>query len=72
MMGLSLSISTDNAAFADGNQLRECTRILRDAAKELTLIDPGQPATITLRDINGNAVGQLGYRPTWHAGGDDQ
>lgn len=57
----SLEISTDNAAFDDGNAASEVARILRDCANR---IERGEGdwsmdgIVIQLRDINGNVVGQ--------------
>ncbi len=50
----TLQIRTDNAAFDGGNAPSEVARILRDTA---TVIEGGQ-SIVTLRDVNGNRVGQ--------------
>ncbi len=56
-MKLTLTISMDNAAFADdGNYGRtEAARILRDAAKHVEVGDLSR----VLMDSNGNNVGQI-------------
>lgn len=59
---LTLTIKTDNAAFADDDgtesdeaMRRECARILRDAARKLENgSDHG-----TLHDVNGNRCGSF-------------
>ncbi len=56
----SMQFDTDNAAFDDDNGGRtEIARILQDTARA---IESGQ-VTVTLRDINGNHVGQADYNP---------
>jgi hypothetical protein len=49
----ALRISTSNDAFADGSDLEEVARILREVADR---IEAGEPAG-QVRDINGNTVG---------------
>ena len=56
----TLAFATDNAAFDDDDGGRtEIARILYDTARA---IESGQ-VTVTLRDINGNHVGQADYKP---------
>lgn len=50
-----LTIETDNAAFAEDSATEEVARILEDAAKRLR----DGVRTSTLRDSNGNTVGQF-------------
>lgn len=59
MSTFTLTMSTDNAAFEDGNQAGEIARILTDLADQLradgsAAFDGG---VIRLRDYNGNRVG---------------
>lgn len=56
---LTVQIQTGNAAF-DGNDLAECARILREAAKRL---DNGDERGF-LRDFNGNTVGRFWFEVT--------
>ena len=65
--GLSIVIDSENAAFADGNQVEECVRILRVCADRLERESPETGLHATLFDINGNNVGELNYNPHWHA-----
>lgn len=52
-----IKIQMDNAAFADGdNAPYELARILREAADRL---DDGDISGFSLRDANGNTVGEL-------------
>ena len=59
MSNFTLTISTSNGAFADGNWSGEIARILADIANDLNLY--GRSAfdngVIRVRDINGNRVG---------------
>lgn len=50
-------LSTDNAAFEDGRDF-ETARILRDVAGRLENGESGG----TVRDINGNRVGDYGFQ----------
>jgi hypothetical protein len=50
-----LEIRMDNSAFDEGNQAQELARILRELAEDADAFDV--PATVTLRDANGNTVG---------------
>ena len=50
-----ITIATDNAAFDDGNRPYEIASILRDLADK---VEANQHCIITLRDINGNSIGQ--------------
>lgn len=59
MSGFTLTFSTDNAAFDDGNQVGEIARILTDIADNLRVngtaaFDGG---VIRIRDYNGNRIG---------------
>ncbi len=50
-----LTIDTDNAAFADGNEPGELGRILRQLGNRIT--DGSMPSTVL--DLNGNTVGTV-------------
>jgi hypothetical protein len=52
-----VSIRTDNAAFEEGGRGAETARILRELADSL---EDGVEAG-SLRDINGNPVGDFGF-----------
>ena len=65
--GLSLIIDSQNAAFADGNQVAECVRLMRVAADKLERENPDCGLHAALLDVNGNNVGELNYQPHWHA-----
>lgn len=54
MSYINIRIDTDNAAFED--MPTEVARILRDAADKL---EAGHIDGFSLRDINGNTVGEL-------------
>jgi hypothetical protein len=51
-------IRTDNAAFEEGGRDAETVRLLRYVADCLE----GGVSTANLRDINGNPVGDFGFR----------
>jgi len=58
-MTLKITIIMDNAAF-EGRSGDECARILRDAADKLDGRDMISGGTLfTLRDVNGNRVGEV-------------
>lgn len=60
MTQFTLTISTDNAAFDDGNLGPEVARILRDAAARVEYGDVREPGDERgLRDANGNTVGSM-------------
>jgi hypothetical protein len=52
-----LTIKTDNAAFADGMEAREVSRILAQAADRIESADVLYPYETPLHDVNGNRVG---------------
>ncbi len=56
-MKLKITIDMDNAAF-DGDSGTEAARILRKTADTIDGLDLAQGETLSLRDINGNAVGE--------------
>lgn len=56
-MKAQLTVTMDNAAFADGNDKAELARILRDLADNLEAGDGTDGAT--LHDLNGNKVGRF-------------
>ncbi len=57
-----LHINVDNDAFADGNASSEVARILRDVAGRLDSGTDDFGSYRTLRDLNGNDVGQARLR----------
>jgi hypothetical protein len=58
-MRLTIELSTENAAFTDGNAGIEVARILRAAADKIETWPGANEFKIGLRDINGNKVGAL-------------
>lgn len=63
-MGISISFSTKNDAFADGRQDAETARILRRLADRIEIY--GETANVIV-DANGNTIGQFKYDRAWHA-----
>jgi hypothetical protein len=66
-MTFNLRLTTDNAAFDDGQEAAETARILRSLADRLEQgesFEEGRSSCWLLRDGNGNAVGSawLGQR----------
>ena len=57
-MKFTITINMDNAAFEDGNAGPECARILRDLADECDTCDMQPGPVLSLRDVNGNTVGE--------------
>ena len=58
MAKFTLTIDTDNAAFADGALGYEVARILDTLAQQIESETAGRSTVITLRDSNGNTVGK--------------
>ncbi len=60
-MRVTITIDTDNAAFADDNIGAETARILRDLADKVegTNFVSTYDRRLKLRDINGNTVGLM-------------
>lgn len=62
-MKISVTISTDNAAFQDGNVANEITNIWRsltdDISSAMAMAKPFHPYLRSVIDSNGNTVGQL-------------
>lgn len=56
MSHFAVHISTDGAAFADGNRNIETARLLRELADNLE-IHGDVDLLVRLRDVNGNRVG---------------
>ena len=68
-MDLTITINTDNAAFADENLGSEVSRILKNYATAIeSVIDPDTSWELEtkLRDINGNTVGQVKFTTDWY------
>lgn len=58
-MTITITISTDNAAFEDSPSW-EVIRILRELADKLLMSNSSNlPKLLWLRDVNGNVVGQF-------------
>ena len=59
MSNFTLTISTSNVAFADGNLSGELARILADIANDLNMygISAFDNGVIRVDDVNGNRVG---------------
>ncbi len=60
-------VSTDNAAFDDGNKAGELARILRDIADKLESSSDVPAFFQTVRDINGNDVGRYAEKSDSYA-----
>lgn len=56
-MKITIELTTDNAAFADGNAGREVSRILRKLATKVEDWDGETDFSARLLDFNGNKVG---------------
>jgi len=57
-MKITITINTDNEAFACCDTGPEVSRILRDLA-QIWDYNWGETPTINLRDLNGNTVGKV-------------
>ena len=58
MATVRIVIKTDNAAFADGNEAQEVSRILSELVRLMANMEQ-VPHKHELRDINGNTVGSV-------------
>lgn len=58
-MKITITLDTDNDAFADGNAGNEAARILRKAAQKIEDWPGHNEFECGLMDINGNKVGKL-------------
>ena len=62
---ITIQITTGNAAFEDAGANVEAARILREAANVIEFMEPIGESRLTLRDANGNGVGEM--RANWEA-----
>lgn len=58
MIAITVSIETDNDAFAGSQRTREVSRILREAVARLSEEGYGDDC-FKVRDVNGNTVGSV-------------
>lgn len=59
-MNISITLSTDNAAFEE-HEGAEIARILRDLARKYEGTTYAEEYPVTVRDANGNTVGNIAY-----------
>ena len=67
---LRITIDTENDAFGRGSQVSELVRIVRAVADRLEAEQPEGQLYASLRDVNGNTVGDVHYSPAWHTSRD--
>lgn len=56
---IKIKITTENAAFDDGNECAEVARILRELADRVENCDDLLYAESALKDVNGNRAGYV-------------